>query len=457
MKIIVCGAGMVGQNIARYLASEGNVVTVIDMNPTVVRDLTDNHDIRGVVGFASHPDVLERAGAADTDMIIAATYSDEVNMVICQVAHSIFDITDKIARLRTDNYTNAIYADMYRRDHLPVDVVISPEKSVAAAMARRLRKSAAFDGETFLMGGAQFIGLRIDDNCPIVNTPLRQLSELFSTFHGAVMGIRRDGKLFVPHANDQILFGDDVYLFATKDDEDRAYEIFGKINQRVGHVVLIGGGEIGLGIAKILEAESNTRIKIIERDRGRAEALADMLTRTVVLCGDGLNPELLKEANIAKADTVLAVTDDDKINLLATARAKSMGADHGIALVNDTTLDDLAEPLSIDTIINPRAITISSILQHIRHGRIHKVYVVGANEAEVIEAQVLATSSLNGKRVRDIDWPDGSVVGAVRKSGEVLIADADTRLDDGDWVTVFALRTEVSAVERLFQVTLDYF
>ncbi len=457
MKIIVCGAGMVGKHIARYLSSEGNDVTVVDMDADIIRQITDQYDLKGVVGFASHPDVLETAGARDADMIIAATYSDEVNMVICQIAHSIFDITDKIARLRTDSYTNAIYADMYRRDHLPVDVVISPEKAVATAIARRLRKSSAFDNESFLRGGAQFIGLRIDDTCPIVNTPLKQLGELFSTFKGIVMGIRRDGELMVPSGNDQIFYGDEVYLMTTSDDEERAYEIFGKENHRVGHIVIIGGGEISYGVAKILEEESKVRIKIIERDRMRAEELSDQLSRSVILNGDGLDPILLKEANISQADTVLAITDDDKVNLLSAARAKAMGADHAISIVNDTTLDDLGTPLGIDTIINPRTITVSSILQHIRHGRIHAVYVVGENEAEVIEAQVLATSPLNGKKIRDIDWPEGSIIGAIRKAGEVVIAKSDTRLDDGDWVTIMALRGEVSNVEKLFQVTLDYF
>ena len=457
MKIIVCGAGMVGNHIARYLADEQNEVTVIDMNAEVVRKLTDQFNMRGVVGFASHPNVLEEAGARDADMIIAATHSDEVNMVICQIAHSIFDITDKIARLRSDAYTNAIYADMYRRDHMPVDVVISPEIAVAEALARRLRKSAAFDHQLFLEGDAVFVGIEIDEECPIVHTPLSQLQQLFSTFHGKVVAIRREGKLFTPERDDQLFVDDEVYLITTRADENRAYEIFGKELGSTRHVVMIGGGEIGYQVAKILEEEGATRLKIIERDRARAEFLADNLDKTVVLHGDGLDSSILKEANIASANVVISVTDDDKINLLAGARGKAMGATRSVALVNDTTLDDLAVPLNIDTIVNPRTITVSSILQHIRHGRIHSVYVVGENESEVIEAQVLASSSIAGSKIKDIQWPPNAMVGAVKKGDEVIIPDGETRLNDADWLVIYAPRNEIEDLERLFQVTIDYF
>ncbi len=457
MKIIVCGAGLVGQNIARYLANEGNEITIVDKDPDLVREITDLYDMRGVVGFASHPDILEKAGANDTDMISAATYSDEVNMVICQIAHSIFDITDKIARLRAESYTKAIYADMYRRDHMPVDVVISPEREVAASIATRLKKPAAFDSKDFLDKKVQFLGLHVDDQCPIVNTPLKQLSELFSTFDGIVVGIRRNDQLIVPNGDDQIYYGDDVYLFTTTEDEARSYEIFGKVNERIGHIVVIGGGDIGLGIVKILEAESDSRLKVIESNRARAEEIADLVDHSVILYGDGLDPHLLTEANVMNADAVLSVTNDDKVNLLSASRAKTMGAKYALSIVNDMGFDDLANTLNIDSLVNPRSITVSSILQHVRHGRIHDVYVVGENEAEILEIEVLGTSQLSGRSLREIEWPQGTRVGAVFKEGEIEIATSDTRLEEGDWVTIFALREKVAEVERLFQVTIDYF
>ena len=272
MKVIICGAGQVGWQIARHLSGEANDVTVVDKNPDLVRRATDTLDVQGVAGFASYPDVLERAGARDADMIIAATHSDEVNMVTCQVAHSVFAIQRKVARLRAKSYLTAIYSDLYRRDHLPIDVVISPEREVAAAAMQRLRAPAAFDTEVFMQGKAQLLGIMIDDDCPVVNTALRQLTELFSTLRALVVGIRRDGSLFAPEPGDQRFVGDAAYIFCHSDDVGRTMEIFGKKEKRQDRVVIVGGGNVGLEVAKALEARSGrNRAKVIEIDRKCAE------------------------------------------------------------------------------------------------------------------------------------------------------------------------------------------
>jgi len=458
MKVIICGAGQVGWQIARHLALENNDVTVVDKEESLIRRITDTLDVGGVVGFASYPDVLERAGAKDADMIIAATFADEVNMVTCQVAHSVFEIPRKIARLRAQSYLNVIYSDLYRRDHLPIDVVISPEKEVAEAALRRLAAPAAFDTESFLDGAVHLVGISLAEDCAVIDTPLRQLSELFSTLSAVVVGVRRNGKLFVPNADDQVFVGDQIYLIVATDDVSRALEIFGKTQKRGDRAIIIGGGEVGLGVARKLEkGEGRMRAKLIEKNRARAEFAADALERTIVLHGDGLDADLLEEANIAKADALLAVTDDDKTNLLSCARAKALGCPFVIALVNDPSLENLMGPLGIDAFINPRATTVSSILRHIRHGRIRAVYSVGDAEAEVIEAQVMSTSSVAGKKVREINWPEGSIVGALKKAGKLVIARGDTRIDEGDILTVFALAKDVQQVEKLFQVSLDFF
>jgi trk system potassium uptake protein TrkA len=227
MKVIICGAGQVGWQIARHLAGESNDVTVVDNNPELVRRATDTLDVQGISGFASYPDILERAGARDADMIIAATHSDEVNMVICQVAHSVFNIRRKIARLRAQSYLDAIYSDLYRRDHLPIDVVISPEREVAEAALQRLASPAAFDTESFLDGQGTLMGITLGADCPVINTPLRQLTDLFSTLRAVVVGIRRDGVLWVPTAKDQLFAGDDAYIFVHRDDMSRTLEIVG--------------------------------------------------------------------------------------------------------------------------------------------------------------------------------------------------------------------------------------
>jgi trk system potassium uptake protein TrkA len=458
MKVIICGAGQVGWQIARHLAGERNDVTVVDNNQELVRRATDTLDVQGITGFASYPDVLDRAGAKDADMVIAATFSDEVNMVICQVAHSVFGVSRKIARLRAQNYLRPMYADLYRREHLPIDVIISPEKEVAEAALRRLRAPVAFDTASFMDGRAELIGLALDADCPVLNTPLRQLSELFSTLRAIVVGVRRGGHLIAPAPGDQLYAGDQIYAMVHRDDTKRMQEIFGKIARRQERIVIIGGGNVGLEVARALEhAPERIRTRMIERNRANAERAADALERTIVLHGDGLDIDLLREAGIESADAVLAVTDDDKTNLLASVRAKAAGCPMAIALVNDPTLVPLMGPLDIDAYINPRQTTVSSILRHVRHGRVRTVYSIGDAEAEVIEAQVLSTSPLAGQFIRDVQFPEGVLVGAVMKGDTVVKPMGSVRIEEGDVVAIFALSADVPEVERLLQVQIDFF
>ena len=440
MKVVICGAGQVGWQIARHLSGERNDVTVVDSNEALVRRATDTLDVNGVSGFASYPDVLERAGASDVDMIIAATHSDEVNMVVWQGAHSIFGVPRKIARLRSQSYLDAIYSDLYRRDHLPIDVVISPELEVAEAALKRLSTPTSFDTESFLDGQAQLLGFRLDENCPVINTPLRQLTDLFSTLRTIVVGVRRQGVLFAPEAGDQLFPGDECYVMCHHQDRLRTTEIFGKSTAKQERIVIIGGGNVGQRVAQALEKDDRRmRIKVIERNRSVAEEAADALERTIVLNGDGLDSTLLTEAGIGRADAVLAITDDDKTNMLAAVRAKSMGCKMAIAL------------------INPRATTVSSILRHIRHGRVRDVYSIGDAEAEVIEAQVLNTSPIAGQRIRNINFPEGVLIGGVLKNGEMVKPTGGLRIEDGDILAIFALAKDVPELERLLQVSIDFF
>lgn len=458
MKVIICGAGQVGWQIARHLSSENNDVTVVDNNADLVRRATDTLDVQGLTGFASHPNVLDRAGARDADMVIAATFSDEVNMVTCQVAHSVFGVPRKIARLRAQSYLDTIYSDLYRRDHLPIDVVISPEKEVAEAVLNRIASPSTFDTESFLGGSTQLMGIELDADCPVLSTPLKQLSELFSTLRAIVVGIRREGTLFAPEPGDQMFAGDQIYVFSHVDDVARALEIFGKTRALPERIVIIGGGNVGLSVASRLEkSATRMRTRVIEANRARAERAADALERTIVLHGDGLDIDLLREAGVERADVVLSLTDDDKTNMLASVRAKSAGAGVAISLVNDPTLVPLMSPLGIDAYVNPRSTTVSSILRHIRHGRVRGVYSIGDAEAEVIEAQVLSTSPMAGKTIRDIDFPEGALLGAVQRGKKVFRPTGTTRIEEGDAVVIFALTSDVPAVETLLQVSIDFF
>ncbi|WP_185804679.1 Trk system potassium transporter TrkA [Pontivivens nitratireducens] len=459
MKVIVCGAGQVGWQIARHLASENNDVTVVDNNAALVRRITDSLDVGGITGFASHPDVLERAGARDADMIIAATFSDEVNMIACQVAHSVFTVPRKIARVRAQSYLDPEWSDIYRQDHMPIDVIISPEKEVAEAALRRLSAPAAFEINGFLDDSVQLLGLTLGADCPVLNTPLRQLTELFSTLRAYVVAIRSENqKLRIADSDDQLFAGDQIYLFAAKEDVDRTLQIFGKQASAGNRALILGAGNVGLAVAKVLESQGKrTRLKVIERDRARAEFAADSLERTIVLHGDGLNKDILEEAGIDAVGSFLAVTDDDKTNLLSCARAKSLGAKLTVCLINDPSLAPLMRPLGIDAYINPRGTTVSSILRHVRHGRIRAVYSVGDAEAEVIEAQVLGTSAIAGKRVRDTHLPEGAIIGAIQKGRELVIPRAETVISEGDSVTIFSMAEQVPQVERLFRVSVDFF
>lgn len=458
MKIIICGAGQVGWHIARHLSNERNDVTVIDLDPELTRRAADTLDVQAVTGFASHPDVLDRAGARDADLVIAATYSDEVNMVTCQVAHTVFQVPRKIARLRSSAYLDAIYSDLYRTDHLPIDVVISPEREVARAAMQRLSAPSTFDAETFLGGRLHLLGIALDSDCAALNTPLRQLDETFPTLSALVAGVRRNGRLFAPDPGDQLFEGDQIYVFTHHEDVERTLEIFGKPQEKQERVVIIGAGNVGLAVARKLEASPDRiRCRLIERDRTRAEEAADILERTIVLHGDGLSAELLEEAGVPRADAVVVVTDDDKTNILAAVRAKQAGARLAISLVNDPSMMPLMGALDIDAFINPRASTVSTILRHVRHGRVRDIYSVGDAEAEVIEAQVLSTSPISGRPVRDIEFPEGVLLGAVLKGDKLLKPHGNMRIEEGDIVVMFALSHDVPEVERLLQVSIDFF
>jgi len=337
-------------------------------------------------------------------------------------------------------------------------VVISPEYAVADAVMQRMAAPAAFDIEGFLDGKAQLVGIALDSACAVLNTPLRQLSELFSTLRAVVVGIRRGERLFVPEPEDQLYAGDQVYLFTATEDLPRVMEIFGKSHVPVSRILIVGAGNIGLHVARTIEGDARKRrVKIIERSRARAEAAADGLKRTVVLNGDGLDLELLEEANVSAMDAVLALTDDDKTNILTCVRAKTEGAKLVVALVNDPSLIGLIAPMGIDAYVNPRSTTVSSILRYVRHGRIRAVYSIGDGEAEVIEAQVLGTSAIAGKTVRDTDLPDAALIGLIQKGDKVIVPRGDTRLEEGDILTIFAMRDSVADVERLFQVGIDFF
>ncbi|ARJ65536.1 Trk system potassium transport protein TrkA [Magnetospirillum sp. ME-1] len=458
MKVIVCGAGQVGFNIAHYLAGENNDVTIIDQRPDLIRKVSDTLDVQVVLGFASHPAVLEQAGAGDADMIIAVTAADEVNMVACQVAHSLFNVPTKIARVRSQSYLAPIWANLFSREHLPIDVIISPEIEVARAITKRLQVPGAIDVIPLVGDKVRLIGVRCTGNCPLINTPLRQLTVLFPDLAIVIIGIVRDGKAIVPTSEDQMLEGDEVYFVVDTEHVDRALTAFGREDQEARRIVIFGGGNIGLFLAQQLEAaRPNTSIKIIESNKERAEFAAKAVGHTVVIHGDALDPEILEEASVGAAEAVVAVTNDDETNILSGLLAKRYGCRRTMALINKTTYNSLVAPLGIDVAINPRAITVSNILQHVRRGRIHAVHSLHEGFGELIEADALETSSLVGKPLRDVKLPAGVLLGAVVHDGKVVSPRGSTVIHPGDRVILFATADAVKKVEKMFSVRLEYF
>ncbi|MCR6632169.1 MAG: Trk system potassium transporter TrkA [Magnetospirillum sp.] len=458
MKVIVCGAGQVGFNIAHYLASENNDVTVIDQRPELIRKITDTLDVQAVLGHASQPSVLEQAGASDADMIIAVTHADEVNMVACQVAHSLFEVPTKIARVRSQSYLQPMWATLFSREHLPIDVIISPEIEVARAITRRLQVPGAIDVIPLAGDKVRLIGVRCDQQTPLINTPLRQLTVLFPDLNIVVIGIVRDGKPIVPTAEDQMLEGDEVYFVVDTQHVGRALSAFGREDQEARRIVIFGGGNIGLFLTQQIEAEyPNATVKVVELDKERAEYVAKTLSRTVVLNGDVLDPEILAEASVAAAETVVSVTNDDETNILAALLAKRTGARRAMTLINKTSYKTLVGPLGIDVVINPRTITVSNILQHVRRGRIHAVHSLHEGFGELIEADALETSNLVGKPLREVKLPNGVLLGAVVRDGTVISPRGNTVVQAGDRVVLFATAEAVKKVEKMFSVRLEYF
>ncbi len=445
-------------NIASYLVRAGHDVTVIDQRQDLAQKLGESLDIKAVAGHASHPDVLDRAGVADADMLIAVTQSDEVNMVACQVVHTLFDVPTKIARIRQRAYLMPRWTDLFRADHVPIDVIISPEYEVARTIARRLEVPGALEVIPFADDLARLVAVRCNLECPMLDTPLRQLAFLFPDLHLTMIGIVRDGHFFVPGGDDQLLEGDDAYFVVETARLERAMSAFGYELPRAERLVIIGAGNVGRYLVDIIDrTRPDVALKVVEFRREAAEALAGERPQVNVLLGDAREDELLREANVSHAGAVICVTNDDETNIMAALLAKRQGCPLAFSLVNHGNYMPLLGPLGIDVAVNPRETTVSSVLGHVRRGRIRAVQSIVDGAAEVFEAEALETSPLVGVPLREAQLPSGVVIAAVIHGSEVLTPRGDTIVRIGDRVIVAARGAMVKRVEKLFAVRLDYF
>ncbi len=451
MKILILGAGQVGRTVARHLSrEEANEVTVVDISEEVLRDLQDRVDVHTVAGNAAFPPVLEAAGAAEAEIIIALTNSDEVNMMACEVAYTLFRTPTKIARIRASEYTGR--PELFSEQAIAVDVFISPEQLVTEYIERLVRFPGALQVLNFADGKVRLVGVRAVKEGLLVGHQLRELPEHLARTEARVVAIYRAGRGIAPEGGTLIEEGDEVFFLAARDDIRRVIGELRKEDSRMRRIVIAGGGNIGYRLARKLEKTS--QVKLIERDARRARKVSELLEQTIVLTGDAADEELLIEENIDSADVFAALTNSEEANILSAMLAKRLGARKVMALVNRPSYAELIESGSIDIAVSPQTITIGSLLAHVRRGDVVRVHSLRRGAAEAIEVIAQgdeSTSRVVGRAVGEITLPEGAAIGAVVRGEQVLMAHHDTFVQSGDHLILFlADRRHIEAVERLF-------
>jgi trk system potassium uptake protein TrkA len=457
MHVLICGAGRVGQGIARRLAREKHEITIVDENADLVDQVSIDLDVRGIVGHAAHPDVLKRARAADCEMIIAVTHFDEINMVICQIAHTVFSVPFKIARVRDRSYLDPAWKNIFSREGLPIDMVISPEAEVGDAILQRFRTPGAIMSAAFAGGKLKLLGFELGADNPLIDLPVDQMRGVFPDLSARIIGIGRGAEIRAPRGRDVLKPGDRAYIAVLDTHAERLTSIFNRDQSRLDHVVIIGGGNVGLHVAKVLEKESHIRVRLIERSAERANKAVAQVKRSIVIQGDGLNPDILAEGGVDRADFVIAITDDDKTNLLISNLAKRAGAKRALALINAPELASLAADMRVDTVLDPRALTVSQVLLRMRRGRILGLQSLEDGLAEVAEGVTLESSSLIGKPLGYDDMPEGVTAAAVLRGNQILMADSDVIVRPEDHLVIFYEAEMVRSIEKFFRVNPDYF
>ena len=461
MNIIICGAGRVGFTIAKLLSEQSHSITVIDLSSEDIQKISDTLDVKVILGKATYPSILEKANASEADMIIAVTRNDEINMLICQIAFSIFNIPKKIARIRSQDYLNPKYTNVYNKENLPIDVIISPEREIAKSIQQKLEAPGALDSVPFAENKIRLLEILIKDNCSLIKVKLNEITKKFPKLDANIIGIIRDNKLIIPKKNDTINNQDKIYVIINSSQMAETLNAFGHDEKMTKKILIIGGGNIGYNLAKNLEESlDSSRVKIIEKDKIRAEFLANELNNTIVINGNGLDEEILSEANLEEAETVLALTNDDEDNLMVSVLVEKFTKDNSsiedkrtMALINKPNYSLLQSSLKIDDFIDPRMSTVSSILKHIHKGTIETAYTILNGEYEVIEADIVETSELINQSLKDSNLPDGIRIGAVLRNSKVMIPRSDFVFKKKDTVVFLAKKDVIPIVENLFRIS----
>ncbi len=461
MNIIICGAGRVGFTIAKQLSEQGHSITVIDPSSEDIQKIDEALDVKAIVGKGTYPSILEKADAAETDMIIAVTRNDEINMVICQIAFSIFKIPKKIARIRSQDYLNPKFTRVYNKENLPIDVIISPEIEIAKSIQRKLEAPGALDSVPFANNKIRLLEILINENCKLSNIKLNDLTKKYPNLDANIIGIIRDEKFIIPKKNDDIKKNDKIYVLINSSQMTETLEVFGHNEKVSKKILIVGGGNIGFNLAKNLEESlDSVRVKIIEKNKERAEFLANELNNTIIINGDALDEEVLVEANLEEAETVLALTNDDEDNLMVSILVEKFAKDEKdiddkrtMALINKPNYSLLQNSLKIDDLIDPRMNTVSSILKHVHKGTIETAYTIMNGEYEVIEAEIIETSELINKELKNSNLPEEIRIGAVLRDEKVIIPRSNFVFQKEDKVVFLAKKDSISVVENIFRIS----
>ena len=461
MNIIICGAGRVGFTIAKLLSEQGHSITVIDQSSEDIKKIDDILDVKAIVGKATYPSILEKANASEADMIIAVTRNDEINMLICQIAFSIFNVQKKIARIRSQDYLNPKFTKVYNKENLPIDVIISPEIEIAKSIQRKLEAPGALDSVPFADNKIRLIEILINKNCDLINIKLNELTKKHPNLEANIIGIIRSDKFLIPKKDDHIEKDDKIYVIINSSQMPETLEAFGHNEKISKKILIVGGGNIGFNLAKNLEETlDSTRVKIVEKDKNRSEYLASELNNTIVINGDGLDEQVLVEANLEEAETVLALTNDDEDNLMVSVLVEKFAKDEKdiddkrtMALINKPNYSLLQNSLKIDDLIDPRMNTVSSILKHIHKGTIETAYTILNGEYEVIEAEIIETSELINKELKNSNLPKEVRIGAVLREDKVIIPRSNFVFQKDDKVVFLAKKDSISVVENIFRIS----
>jgi trk system potassium uptake protein len=461
MNIIICGAGRVGFTISKILSEQGHSITVIDQSSEDIQKIDDILDVKSIVGKGTYPSILEKANAADADMIIAVTRNDEINMLICQIAFSIFNVPKKIARIRSQDYLNPKFTKVYNKENLPIDVIISPEIEIAKSLQRKLEAPGSLDNVPFANNKIRLLEILIDGNCPIKDIKLNELTKKYPKLNSNIMGVIRDEKFVLLKKTDVMLKDDKAYVIINASQMIETLTAFGHTEKISNKILIIGGGNIGFNLAKNLEESfDSARVKIIEKDKERAELIASQLNNTIVINGDALDEEVLLEANLEEVQTVLALTNDDEDNLMVSVLVEKFAKDNDelsdkrtMALINKPNYSLLQTSLKIDDFIDPRMNTVSSILKHIHKGTIENAYSILNGEYEIIEAEIIETSELVNKELKNSNLPDEIRIGAVLRGYEVIIPRSNFVFKKQDIVVLLAKKDFLHVVENMFRIS----